>query len=333
MQVCYLSLNNILFELAPDERGRAKKSFMCIIWDVQLDSHLDGSPFKIALYPADDNKKRSKRPFLGIDTRLCEHPRNWIFDLFTLNLHPMHLRVDYRLVTFLKSLAATYTEADPVELDERRDPFSSERCLGEGQTAGQEGLRALTLVRRSKNWNFDPTSAAAVEEALGEAHKAITFLHFKVFNIAAFNVNISFASSFSNSTTDDSNNIAKTLSHLRDVSLKISRVMLVNEDFQGSSDLQAILAEAYGRDIKRQGAKLLGSLDALGNIAGLWENVTGGGADFIEGFGHLQVGVFRLQRDFYCEIIYYVVLLFTTLPTLRAHEWWLSHGRRAQKSW
>ena len=174
----------------------------------------------------------------------------------------------------------------------------------------------MTQVCCSKNWNFDPTSAEAVQEALGVANKAITFLHFKVFNIAAILVNISFASSFSNSTTDDSSKIAKTLSHLRDASLKFSRVTLLKRDFQGLSDLQGILADAYARDIKHQGAKLVGSLDALGNFAGLFENVADGGADFIEGFGHLQVCVASegmcIVKAFLSSFAVYLTCLITS---------------------
>ena len=294
-QLCFLSLKNILVELAPDEHGRAKKCFMCNIWDVQLDSYLGATPFKIAVYPAvkpaDDDRSDgvlSKKPFLGVDMRLSEHPRNWIFDLLTVKLHPMHVRLDQRLITFLKSLFATYTETDPVRLDDHHDPFSSERRLGEGEMgvpAGQQGIRALAQMCFSANWNFDPTSAEAVADVLRVTNKPTTFLHFKVFNIAEIHANISFATSFTNSTTDDSSHLAKTLSQLRDTPVKFSRITLLKRDFQGSSDLQAILADAYSRDIKHQGARLVGSLNALGNFTGLFENVADGGADFIVGLG------------------------------------------------
>ena len=281
--MCFLSLKNILVELAPDEHGRAKKCFTCNIWDVQLDSHLELSPFKIALCPdttaADEDRSHSddvmkQKCFFGVKARLFEHRTNWIFDLFTMTLTPMHVRLDLRLVELLQSLFATYTETDPVRLDDHHDPFSSERRLGEGEMgvpAGQQGIRALAQMRFSANWNFDPTSAEAVADVLRMINKPTTYLYFKVFRISEIRATMS---------------IRKAMFESRDVPIKIHPLPLVRRSFQGSSELQGLLGEYYSRDINRQKPRLFGSLEALGNVPGFIQNVTTGGRNFFVGIGN-----------------------------------------------
>ena len=277
-QLCYLSLKDIWVELAPDEHDRAKKSFMWNIWHVQLDSHLGASPFKVALYPtADDDKKRDgkhQKCFFGVKAELFEHPTNWIFDLLSINLAPMQLRLDLRLVESLTSLAAAYTEVDSVKLVNQHDPFPSGRCIGECERtlpAGQEGLRALSQLRFSESWNFDPTSAEAVQEVLRLANNATTYLYFRVFKISEMSATVS---------------IRKALFDSRDVPIKFQSVQLVQRSFQGSSELLSLLKDYYSRDMNRQKPKLFGSLTALGNFPGLIQNVSIGGRNFFAGIGN-----------------------------------------------
>ena len=282
LQLCYLSLKNILVELAPDEHGRAKKCFMCNIWDVQLDSYLGASPFKIALHPAgtraDDAKRycsdfKYQNCFFGVKAELSEHPTNWIFDLLTITLAPMRVRLDLRLVEFLQSLFTTYTEAESVRLDDRHDPFSSERCLNEAmaEPAGQEGLRALAQMRYSASWNFDPTSAEAVADVLRVANKPTTYVYFKVFKISEIRATVS---------------IRKGVLDSSDVPIKSYPLPLVRQSFQGTSELLGLLRDYYSKDISRQKPRLFGSLAALGNVPGLIQNVTTGGRNFFVGIGN-----------------------------------------------
>ena len=251
---------------------------MCNIWDVQLDSHLGASPFKVALYPTgDDNKKgdgKHQKCFFGVKAELSEHPTNWIFDLLSINLAPMQLRVDLRLAECLSSLAAAYTEADSVPLNNQHDPFPSGRCIGKCEQTlpeGQEGLLALSQLRFSESWNFDPTSPEAVQEVLRVANKPTTYLYFRVFKISEISATVS---------------IRKALFDSRDVPIKFQCLPLVRRSFQGSSELLSLLKDYYSRDMNRQKPKLFGSLTALGNVPGLIQNVAIGGRNFFAGIGN-----------------------------------------------